>query len=131
VETLHANGSKRETIRKSTTALAQVLDFAGVTPNPARDRVQVRMPREDAADMEPPTADHVEAVCWLLTPDYMLATLARDNPERVGSGVDLYDCAEWFCAGRPAVEGYAAGDRQSDRPRSRRVDFDDEGLPDQ
>jgi integrase len=78
VATLHANGSKRETIRKSTTALAQVLDFAGVMPNPARDRLQVRLPREDVADMEPPTADHVEAVCWLLKPDYLLATLILD-----------------------------------------------------
>lgn len=58
--------------------LAQTLDFAGITPNPARDRVQVRLPREAAADMEPPTADHVEAVCWLLTPDYMLGALILD-----------------------------------------------------
>lgn len=78
VETLHANGLKRETIRKSITALAQVLDFAGVAPNPARDRTQVRLPREDAVDMEPPTAEHVEAVAWRLTVDYMLAALILD-----------------------------------------------------
>jgi hypothetical protein len=47
VAALHAAGRKRETIRKSVTALAQVLDFAGVKDNPARDRVHVRLPREE------------------------------------------------------------------------------------
>jgi hypothetical protein len=42
VSELHAAGRKRETIRKSLTALAQVLDFAGVKDNPARDRIHVR-----------------------------------------------------------------------------------------
>ena len=37
VTALHADGRKRETIRKSLAALAQVLDFAGVKDNPARD----------------------------------------------------------------------------------------------
>jgi integrase len=78
VAALHEDGKKRETIRKSTTVLAQVLDFAGITPNPARDHIQVRLPREDAAEMEPPTAEHVEAVCWRLTIDYMLAALVLD-----------------------------------------------------
>ncbi len=78
VETLHADGKKRETIRKSITALAQTLDFAGIRPNPARDRVQVRLPREDPGVMEPPTAEHVEAVAWQLTVDYMLAVLVLD-----------------------------------------------------
>jgi integrase len=78
VERLHADGKRRETIRKSVTVLAMVLDFAGVTPNPARDRVQVRLPREDAVEMEPPTADHVEAVCWRLTVPYMIGVLLLD-----------------------------------------------------
>jgi hypothetical protein len=34
---MNADGSARESIRKSLTALAMVLDFAGVTPNPARE----------------------------------------------------------------------------------------------
>ena len=46
VAALHADGRKRETIRKSLAALAQVLDFAGVKDNPARDRSHVRLPRE-------------------------------------------------------------------------------------
>ena len=39
-------GKKRETIRKSVKYLAAVLDFAGVEPNPARDRQRVRLPYE-------------------------------------------------------------------------------------
>lgn len=78
VERLSASGKKRETIRKSITALAQALDFAGVTPNPARDRVQVRLPRKDAEDVEPPSAEHVEAACWQLTVPYMLGVLVLD-----------------------------------------------------
>lgn len=71
-------GKARESIRKSVTALAMVLDFAGLTPNPARDRVQVKLPREEPGEMEPPRADHVEAVGWLLVPDYLLALLVLD-----------------------------------------------------
>ena len=37
-----AAGKKRETIRKSVKYLAAVLDFAGVDPNPARDKQRVR-----------------------------------------------------------------------------------------
>ena len=39
VADLHAEGLKQETIRKSVSALAKVLDFTGATNNPARDRV--------------------------------------------------------------------------------------------
>jgi integrase len=78
VANLDSDGKARESIRKSVTALAMVLDFAGVTPNPARDRVQVRLPREEPGEMEPPSADHVEAVGWLLVPDYLLGLLVLD-----------------------------------------------------
>lgn len=78
VELLDGKGKARETIRKSITALAMVLDFAGVAPNPARDRVRVRLPREDPGEMEPPTAEHVEAVCWRLHVAYVLPTLILD-----------------------------------------------------
>jgi Phage integrase central domain len=46
VAALAAKGRKRETIRKSLKYLAAVLDFAGVDPNPARDR-SVRLPFEE------------------------------------------------------------------------------------
>ena len=56
-----------------------VLDFAGVVPNPARDRVQVRLPREEPREIEPPTAAHVEAAARLLKPAYRLALLVLDS----------------------------------------------------
>lgn len=78
VATLTAGGKARESIRKSLTALAIVLDFAGVSPNPARDGIQVRLPREEPNEPEPPLAEHVEAVAWLLKPDYLRALLVLD-----------------------------------------------------
>jgi integrase len=78
VARLAAEGKARESIRKSLTALAMVLDFSGISPNPARDRVQVRLPREEPHEPEPPTAEAVEAVAWLLTPTYRLALLVLD-----------------------------------------------------
>ena len=69
---------KRETISKSITALAQVLDFAGVTPNPARDKVHVRLPREERTEINPPTAAQLEAACRLLPHRYRLPLLTLD-----------------------------------------------------
>jgi integrase len=76
---LVAKGQARETIRKSLTALAMTLDHAGVTPNPARDRIRVRLPREEPHEVEPPSADHVEAVARLLTPPYRFAMIVLDE----------------------------------------------------
>ncbi len=89
IEQLAAAGKKRETIRKSVKYLAAVLDFAGVDPNPARDRQRVRLPYEEAREMNPPTAEHVEAVYRLLVPSYRLPLLWLDwSGARVAS-VDL------------------------------------------
>ncbi len=57
VTALHEAGRKRETIRKSLTVLAQVLDFAGIKDNPARDRIHVRLPRQEREEpnLQPPT----------------------------------------------------------------------------
>jgi hypothetical protein len=63
---LHAEGRERETIRKSVTVLAQVLDFAGIKDNSARDRVHLRLPREERDEPTPPTADQIEAVLSLM-----------------------------------------------------------------
>lgn len=68
----------RETIRKTVTVLAMVFDFAGVTPNPARDRVRVKLPREERPEIAPPAAEHVEAVHGLLAADYRLPLLVLD-----------------------------------------------------
>jgi hypothetical protein len=45
VARLDSEGAKRESIRKVVNAVAMVLDHAGVAPNPARDRVRIRLPR--------------------------------------------------------------------------------------
>lgn len=78
VAKLAAAGKARETIRKTVTALAMTLDYAGIEPNPARNRIHVKLPREDADAMEPPSAAHVEAVGWQLRPSYLLALLVLD-----------------------------------------------------
>jgi integrase len=78
VAELAADGKARESIRKSVTALAMVLDFARVTPNPARDRVTVKLPREEPEEPNPPTAVHVEAVYRLLPSKHRLPLLFLD-----------------------------------------------------
>ena len=78
VSELHAAGRKRETIRKSVTVLAQVLDYAGVKENPARDRVVVRLPREEREEPTPPAANQIEAVLGLMPREYALAVLVLD-----------------------------------------------------
>ncbi|MCL4291121.1 MAG: tyrosine-type recombinase/integrase [Thermoleophilia bacterium] len=78
VAELHAAGLRKQTIRKTVSVLAMVLDHAGVSPNPARDRVTVRMPREERRHVQPPTADHVEAVVRLLPARYRLPALVLD-----------------------------------------------------
>jgi integrase len=82
---LSAAGKARETVRKTVTVLSMIFDFAGVQPNPARDRVRVRLPREDKPEIQPPTAEHLEAVHRLLAPAYRLPLLLLDaSGMRVG-----------------------------------------------
>ena len=81
-------GAPARLISKTTIDLAMVLDFAGAplcgrdnrgaAVNAARDRVVVRLPVEEPEDMRPPTADHVEAVGWLLAIPYMVGLLVLD-----------------------------------------------------
>ena len=59
-------------------ALAMVLDFADVKPNPAGDRVHVKLPREDKAEINPPTREHIESVLRLLPSRYRLPLLVLD-----------------------------------------------------
>lgn len=47
VSDLHADGLKKQTIRKTVSVLAMVLDYAGVRDNPARDKQTVKLPREE------------------------------------------------------------------------------------
>jgi hypothetical protein len=76
VTQLHADGLKKQTIRKTVSVLAMVLDHGRVEPNPARDKLTVKMPREERRHLEPPTADHVEAVPRLLPSKYRLPVVA-------------------------------------------------------
>lgn len=78
VTELHSDGLKRESIRKTVATLAMVLDYAGRDPNPARDKLTVKLPREARPEINPPTAAHVEAVCGLLAPVYRLPLLVLD-----------------------------------------------------
>jgi integrase len=88
VAALAANGSRRETIRKTVKYLAAVLDEAGVEPNPARDR-RVRLPHEEQEELVPPSAEQVEAVYRLLPTVHRLPLLWVDwSGARVAS-VDL------------------------------------------
>jgi integrase len=78
VAELHGRGLKKQTIRKTVSVLAMVLDHARVQPNPARDRLTVKLPREDRRHVQPPTAEHVEAVVQLLPRRYRLPALILD-----------------------------------------------------
>lgn len=78
VTALTAKGKARETVRKSLLALAMILDHEGVAPNPARDKVRVRLPRQEKSEIVPPTAAHVLAVHALLPSRYRLPLLTLD-----------------------------------------------------
>jgi integrase len=67
----------RESIRKTLVTFAMVLDFAGVTPNPVRDKA-VKLPHELRPEINPPTAEHVLAVHRLVPSKYRLPILVLD-----------------------------------------------------
>jgi integrase len=78
VAELHNDGLKKQTIRKTVSVLAMVLDHGRVEPNPARDKRTVKLPREERQHLQPPTAAHVEAVVRLLPKQYRLPALVLD-----------------------------------------------------
>jgi integrase len=78
VAALTAKGKARKTVGKSLVVLAMILDHEGVAPNPARDRIKVRLPRQDKPEIVPPTAEHVLAVHDLLPTGYRLPLLVLD-----------------------------------------------------
>jgi integrase len=78
VAELHEAGLKKQTIRKTISVLAMILDYAQMQPNPARDKLTVKLPREERQHVQPPTAEHVEAVVRLLPKSYRLPTLVLD-----------------------------------------------------
>jgi integrase len=78
VAELHGAGLKKQTIRKTVSVLAMVLDHERIQPNPARDKLTVKMPREERHHLQPPTAAQVEAVVRLLPTRYRLPALVLD-----------------------------------------------------
>jgi integrase len=52
---------KASSVRRYVATLRAVLDFAGIDPNPARDS-RVRLPREEHAVVDPPSAEDVETI---------------------------------------------------------------------
>jgi integrase len=103
VAALHADGKARESIRKTVTATAMVFDHAGVSPNPARDRVIVKLPRDDSEEPNPPSAEHVEAVYRLIPSKHRLALLFLD----------------WSGARVSAIDRTTVGDYDESRRRVR------------
>jgi integrase len=80
---------KRGTMRKTKQTLGMILDYEGVEPNPVK-HPSVKLPREEPEELNPPTAEHVEAVCRLLPRKHRLALLWLDwSGARVQSAVDL------------------------------------------
>jgi integrase len=78
VAALTAAKYKRETIRKTKTALSQILDFYAVDPSPARDE-RVKLPKEPKAHIPPPLAEHVERVAERMPVEYVLTLLLIDE----------------------------------------------------
>jgi integrase len=78
VSALASEGKARESIRKTLTAIAMVLDFAGIDPNPARDRTRVHLPRDESPEIEPPDAAAVEAVASRLTIPHLTGLAVLD-----------------------------------------------------
>jgi integrase len=78
VAELTAAKLKKQTIRKTISVLAMILDYAGINPNPARDKQAVRLPREAKRIVDPPTAEQVGAVVRLLPARYRLPVLVLD-----------------------------------------------------
>jgi integrase len=98
VAKLHEDGLARESIRKTRATLAMVLDFAGREPNPARDR-SVKLPREDRAEIVPPTAAHVHAILGALPRIYRLAAIVL---EATGMRVGELEALTWGDVDEPA-----------------------------
>lgn len=78
VAELHAAKLRKQTIRKTVSVLAMILDHFRVQPNPARDKTTVRLPREERRHLAPPTAEHVEAAVRLLPARYRLPAVVLD-----------------------------------------------------
>jgi integrase len=142
VAVLIEKGKARETVRKSLLVLAMILDHEGVMPNPARDKVKVRLPRQERPEIVPPTAAHVLAVHALLPPSYRLPLIVLDatgmrlgeferltwgdvdEPRqrwRVSQAVSKTGRARWVSVPAPVFQAVCALVPREDRLPERRV----------
>jgi integrase len=82
---------KPSSLSRYVATLRNVLDFAGLDPNPARDK-RVKLPKIEAAIVEPPTAAQVEAILARSPSRWRLALrVLEQTGMRVGELRDL----EW------------------------------------
>lgn len=81
----------RGSLEKSLAALRQVLDHAGVDPNPARDR-RVKLPPAEHVEINPPSAEHVERALASVAPRYRLPLLVL---EATGMRVGELEFLQW------------------------------------
>jgi integrase len=91
VGAMHEAGLARSTISKSLTVLRFALDDLDVSPNPARDR-RVKLPREERAEVDPPSAAVLEAALACAAPRYRLPLLVL---EATGMRVGELESARW------------------------------------
>jgi integrase len=103
---------KRETVRKTLLALQMILDFEGVVPNVARDKLAIRLPREQKTEIDPPTAAQIEAVCHVLPTRYRLPLLVLDA---TGMRLGELEGLTWATSANSAAAGV------SRRPSPRRA----------
>jgi hypothetical protein len=75
---LAVDGLGRESIRKTRSTLAMILDRERVSPNPARSK-SIELPREDREEVRPPEAGHVLAVHRLPPTSYRLPLLVLET----------------------------------------------------
>ncbi len=91
-EWVGANAAMRPaSLRLYLFVLQHALDFAGVEPNPARDR-SVKLPREEKAVLEPPSGHDVAAILATVPPRWQLPLrVLAETGMRVGEAHEL----EW------------------------------------
>lgn len=117
---LHDDGEglARESIRKTISTLAMVLDHAEVAPNPARG---VELPELVTEEVKPPIASHVEAVLGSLPRLYRLPLLLLDA---TGMRIGELESLTWGDVDEPAGRWRVSAARTKTR-RARWVDVPD------
>jgi len=82
---------KPSSLRRYIATLAAILDYAGVDPNPAKDK-RVKLPREERTIVEPPSAD---AVASILAESPRKWRLALQTLAETGMRVGELHALEW------------------------------------